>query len=114
MAFTTQCLKKGCNKEQQPLLDLNTGEVLCISCGEVLTSITSFAKAQLKALGQTTRGQKSQKAFSVKCVACKRDTAPNLVNDKLMCMHCKLELTGLSKPFEMIVKNALKTGKSEV
>lgn len=114
MAFTTYCLKKGCNRQQEPLLDLTTGEVRCIDCNETITSITPFAKAQLKALGQTTRTVKSQKAFAVTCAACKKEGAPSLIQDRLLCGFCKKELTGLSKPFEMIVKNALKTGKAVV
>lgn len=108
MPFVTYCQHKGCMKEQQPLLDLDTNDVLCGECGKPITTLTSFAKAQLKTLGQTTKRQKTQRAYSVKCGACQRENPPELADDKLVCRHCSKELTGLSKPFELTVRHALK------
>lgn len=108
MAFRTFCNNKGCGKEQEPLLNLDTNEVLCGECGKSISSLTSFAKATLKSMKQTTKNVKSQEPYSVKCSSCKREGQPNLSGADLVCKFCKTVLTGLSKPFELTVKHALK------
>lgn len=111
MAFVTFCDNKGCRKEQLPLLNTATNEVVCSECGKPINSITSFAKSQLKSLGQVTSKRKTQETYSVKCGSCQKEGRPVLQNDKLICVQCSGEITTLSKPFEIILKKALTSNK---
>lgn len=112
MPFLTYCTNKGCRAEQQPLLNIDTNEVLCSVCGGSINSLTNFAKSQLKSLGQTTKNaQSSKQTYSVKCGLCKKDARPVLRDDKLICCGCNKELTSISGPFSTLLKAALKGSK---
>lgn len=108
MAFQTYCNNKGCNKEQEPLLNLDTNEVECSICGKSISTITPFAKAQMKTIGQIKRKVKGSQAFSVECKQCKKTATPKIVKGKAVCVHCDSVMDHLSDPFVAILKNYVK------
>ncbi len=107
MPFNIQCDNKGCCKQQQPLLNVSTNEVICSECDKPILNVTDFTKRQMKQMGQISRGAKKQQAFSVKCNHCNKDGQPVLNDEKAMCAFCNKEIN-LSGPFLNILKNALK------
>lgn len=111
MAFETNCTNKGCGEFMTPMLDKVDGQVYCSKCDKPLNNIPHFTKIQLKSLGQFRKPKKE--AFSVKCGACKTEALPKLVNDKLMCVACGKEHTTVSKPFEPLIKKAIKEKEQE-
>jgi ribosomal protein L34E len=104
MAFVTYCNNKGCNKEQAPLLDVSTNEVLCSECDRPITTISSFAKNNLKSLGQTTDKAKVRQSFGVKCDSCNKEGQPIIEKDCLRCTYCSKPLTNISKTFENMLR----------
>jgi ribosomal protein L34E len=110
MAFLVYCDNKGCFKQQEPTLDIASNEVHCAECGGVIKSITSFAKAQMKSLGQIKKATK--KAYSIKCDSCSKQEVPVLDGDSLTCAACKKPLNNVSKEFKPLIIQHLKA-KSE-
>ena len=111
MPFLINCDNKGCLKTQAALLDTNNNIVICAECQKEIKNITSFAKHQLKHLGQTMRAKKSQKSFAIKCLHCEAEDVTLLQNDNFFCTTCKKELEHLSPPFKMVLKDAIKNNK---
>jgi hypothetical protein len=108
MAFIIQCDNRGCSKSQAACLDTESNQVICMECGKSITNVSSFAKAQLKSLGQTTKKAKTQQTYSVKCNHCSVINTPTFVQGKLCCKTCKKELTGLGAPFVTLLKDVLR------
>jgi hypothetical protein len=108
MGFRIFCDNKGCGKDNEPVLDKDTGSVLCTECGKEIKSITDFAKRQMVALGQIRRTEKKRQAWAVKCDSCKKEAQPKLENNKLICSACNKELTNIAKPFMEILKQNLR------
>jgi len=126
MGFMTWCDNKGCRKQMEPVLDKDSNEIICTECNQPINSTTDFMKRQMVSLGQVKRADKPRQAWSVKCQACNREGSPELnsadekdannrVVVKLMCGHCKTELTELNKPFaEQVKQNLLTQRKNAV
>lgn len=111
--FRIYCDNKGCNKDMEPLLNLETGKVECTECGGNITNVTSFAIGQMKSMGQVKRDQKVKQAFSVQCKYCTKENGPYL-NDKgqICCSACKKHLDYLAAPFAHMLKQQLETRKN--
>jgi protein-arginine kinase activator protein McsA len=92
---------------QAARLDTATGDVVCVECGFTIKNITVFAKNQLKSFGQTTKQAKKQEPYSIKCEHCGMTAKPVLANDILACSSCHKELTNISAPFKIMLKNVL-------
>jgi len=115
MGFLTYCDNKGCSKQQEPLLNLETNEVECTECGKSIKSITVFAKAQMKGLGQIKRDEQKKQAFSVQCRFCKKENAPKLDQDKkILCSVCNKHLDYLTAPYAHAVRQFLLSKSSKV
>jgi len=110
--FLICCDNKGCGKDQEPLLDVLTNDVHCSECGKVIKSVTSFAKAQMKSLGQVKRDEKKGQAFAVKCSSCKKESPATVVAGKIHCGICKIEMKDLSAPFVQMIKMNTKVQKA--
>lgn len=110
MSFLINCDNRGCMKTQSPLLDLTTNTVVCAECHLVITNVTQFAKSQLKAMGQTTKRHKAQRSYAIKCSHCNVEELPTLVGEQFVCASCKQELTNISAPFKLILKDHIKNG----
>jgi ribosomal protein L34E len=100
MAFIIYCNQKGCGKDQEPSLDIETNEVICSECGKVITGITEFTKVQMKSMGQVKRNVGKRQAFSVKCQSCNKENPPLVKKGKIFCSLCSLEITDLSPFFK--------------
>jgi len=108
MPFSVYCDNKGCGKNTEPLLNLETNEAECVDCGGVIKSITSFAKIQLKSLGQIKRDDKKQQAFSVQCKACKKAAVPEINSEgTILCSLCKCKLD-ISGPYANLIRERFK------
>jgi ribosomal protein L34E len=112
MPFLMNCNNKGCGKYQQPALDLKSNEVICTECGKIIAGVSHFTKTQMKSLGQTVKPPKP--AYSVRCEKCKQESLPKLENNKLVCAGCNVELKNISRPFEILIRNAIKKGEEEL
>jgi len=100
MGFLICCDNKGCFQMMEPLLDIKTNDVICTECGKPINSVTSFAKIQMKSLGQTTRIKRATTSWAVECRYCGASLPPTIKPDgKIVCSHCSAHLDYLSEPF---------------
>lgn len=106
------CNNKGCGKYQQPTLDIKDNEVYCSECGKIIAGVSHFTKVQMKSLGQTRKPPKP--AYSVRCEKCKQEALPKLSNNQLACSWCGELHKNISKPFEILIRNAIKKGEEEL
>jgi uncharacterized paraquat-inducible protein A len=94
-------------KEQTPALDVITNEVLCGECNRPITTITEFAKRQMKSMGQVMTNIKTRTPYAVKCAKCKTENTPLIEGDELTCARCHTVLN-VNKHFAMMFKSAMK------
>ena len=116
MGFLTFCDNKGCGKQMMPLLNLETNNVECTECSRPINSITSFAKTQMKSLGQVKRDEQKKQAFAVQCRFCKKENAPKLGSEnEILCSICGKHLDYLTAPYVHAVRQFLlsRKGKAE-
>lgn len=106
------CNNRGCGKYQQPSLNLKSNEVICGECGQIIAGVSHFTKVQMKSLGQTLKPAKP--AYSVRCEKCKQEALPKLDKNQLVCSWCSEILKNVSKPFEILIRNAIKKGDEEL
>jgi hypothetical protein len=111
MPISINCNNKGCGKYQEPLIDPKTGDVYCSNCDQIIQGISHFTKVQLKTLGQVRRPLKG--AFAIKCNKCKIEALPKLIDDTLVCSGCNTP-SNISKPFEILVRKAIKEGNKDL
>lgn len=110
--FSTNCTTRGCGRFMEPYLDPQTNEVHCSECNGAIQNISSFTKTSMKAMKQVRKSVKE--AFSVRCVKCKVEALPKISDtNKLICVSCNSELN-ISKPFETLVRQAIKVGKQDI
>lgn len=113
MGFLIYCDNKGCGKDQEPVLDVETGEVMCTECGKSIKNVTEFTKKTMRSLGQIKRSERKQQAFSVKCTSCNKENPPK-INEKnlIVCSFCNNELKQIPKPFQQVIRNFFRSQKS--
>lgn len=109
MGFMICCDNKECGQTTEALLDKETDEVYCAApkCGKVIKSVTPFAKASMRTMGQFKRTVKSQEAFAVKCEGCQKMSRPKLNKNALVCPHCGKEHTSLQAPYAHAIRQYL-------
>ncbi|HET8792659.1 MAG TPA: hypothetical protein VFM31_02610 [Nitrososphaeraceae archaeon] len=112
MPFMTHCTNKGCGKQMEPYIDPKDDKVYCADCDRELTTITHFAKIQMKSFKQFK--QKKGMSFAVKCKNCGKDERPKIVKDDIVCPACNKPHTHLSEPFKIMLKEKLKTVGQDV
>jgi ribosomal protein L34E len=110
--FMMNCNNKGCGKYQPPTLNKTDNEVYCSECGKIISGVSHFTKTQLKSLGQTKKPTKT--AFAVRCDKCKTEALPKIDQNKLVCVQCGTECANISKPFEIMIRAAIKKGNEEL
>jgi hypothetical protein len=100
------CDNKGCFDLTEAKLNKDTDEVICMSCGKSISSVTFFMKVTLKTLGQITRSGKKGSSFSIKCEKCNTNNTPKVIKGKIYCSNekCNKEMTNVSP----IMANTLK------
>jgi len=81
------CTTKGCLQQTEAKLNRDTGEVICDSCGNPISNITSFTKKALNSVGQVLRNQ-TKKAFQALCNQCKVHRELYIEGDKAYCKTC--------------------------
>jgi len=112
MGILITCDNKGCYDSMEPLLNINTNEVICSSCGKPIQSVTQFMKIQLKSLGQTTKTQKSNQAYAVKCSACGLVAQPTVTpQGAITCSRCGSQIENLPPPVAQMLRLMLGKGK---
>jgi hypothetical protein len=104
MPFSIQCNNKGCGQVQSPYIDPKTDKVYCSNCDKEISSVTHFAKVQMKSLKQYR--EKKGKSFSVKCTSCNAEDRPLIENHKYLCASCKKDLN-ISEAFKLVLNNYL-------
>jgi|TARA_Y100000034_G_C6828133_1_gene373565 hypothetical protein len=89
-----------CNKEcklsdgvTDGSLDVDSNDVICNECGEVLGDVSPYAKLALKANGDILRS-KNKKAFVFPCNTCEQDVETQFVNGVLVGKGCKNDQVG--------------------
>jgi len=103
--------KKTCG-QVEGYMDPKTDKVYCPLCDNEILNVSHFMKITMKTLKQFR--QKVQVAFGVKCQNCNKESQPILINDKIICPHCKKEHNHLSEPFKIMLKDKLKTVKRDI
>jgi rRNA maturation endonuclease Nob1 len=112
MGILITCDNKGCYDSMEPLLNINTNEVICSSCGKPIQSVTQFMKIQLKSLGQTTKTQKSNQAYAVKCSSCGLVAQPAVTpQGAITCSRCGSQIENLPPPVAQMLRLMLGKGK---
>ena len=112
--FRVYCDNKGCGKDMEPLLNVETNEVECTECGRDIKSIHKFTNTQMKSFGQIKRDQKAKQAFSVQCKTCMKDNPPKLgEGDKILCGVCGVYLDYLTAPYAHAVREFLKSRQTK-
>ena len=106
-----QCNNKGCGQIQNPYIDPKTDKVYCSLCDKEISTVTHFAKMQMKASKQYK--EKSGKSFSVKCSHCNVEDRPILENKKYSCSGCKKELN-ISDAFKAVLNKFLPLTNKEI
>lgn len=103
MAFLTNCDNKGCGKYMEPKLSLQDQKIYCGECNKEIKNISSFAKSQMKSLGQVIKATKS--SYAVRCEKCQLELTPKLSDDNksFVCTNCKNIYTNISKSFEKLL-----------
>lgn len=109
MAFVIFCDQKGCGKENEPLLDVESDSVICSLCGKVIESVTSFTKVSMRSMGQIKRVNKVQIVFPVTCAHCTKIGQPKLVKNNLVCAFCTKIHEHLAGPYAHAIKVFLQT-----
>jgi hypothetical protein len=106
--FKIYCDNKGCGKDMEPLLNVETNDVECTECGRTINCVSKFTKTQMKVLGQIKRDQKAKQAYSVQCRFCSKESPPALdENDNICCSLCNKTLDYLAAPYVHAVKQLL-------
>ena len=87
------CNNKGCNKDGEHKLDVDTNEVLCEFCGKVISTITEPMKRILKSCGQVIRST-HKKSFMFPCLNCKanREILLEETTNNCLCKVCHQEI----------------------
>lgn len=110
MSFTLQCLNKECRKLTEPLLDLETNDVVCSDCGAVIPNITDFVKRQLKFEKKIKSASKKGASFGLKCGSCDNNDTPVFKKNALWCSKCDSKLNATPQfiqIFKMKVNQAI-------
>ncbi len=68
-------------------VDLDSNDVVCDYCGDVVDGISSFAKQSMISAGDVVKHDK-RKAFQFDCVTCKKTVNATLVADELKGVDC--------------------------
>lgn len=106
MGFLINCTNKGCGKQQEPFLDLQTNEVHCAECDGIIANISPFAKNQMRSNKQIRKS--NPQAFTIKCNLCKKEVIPKEVNNDIVCGSCNQPLKQLTSFFKSMLKENLK------
>lgn len=112
--FRIYCDNKGCGRDMEPLLNVETNSVECTECGREVKSVHQFTKTQMKSLGQIKRDNKVKEAFSVQCKTCVKENAPILgPNQEILCSVCNAHLDYLTAPYAHAVREFLQSRKKQ-
>lgn len=112
MAFMMQCTNKGCGKTMEPYIEPKDDKVYCSNCDKEITTLSYFAKAQMKSTKQFK--QKKTMSFGVKCQNCGKEERPKVVKNDIVCPGCQKPHTHLSEPFKIMLKEKLKTVNQDI
>jgi hypothetical protein len=74
-------------------LDVDTDDVMCNECGEVLSEVSSYTKLAMKANGDVIRSKK-KKAFMFPCNTCEKSVETQFVNGVLVGKVCDNDQKG--------------------
>ena len=74
-------------------LDVDTNDVMCNECGEVLSEVSSYTKLAMKANGDIVRSKK-KKAFMFPCNTCENNVETQFVNGVLVGKVCENDQKG--------------------
>ena len=85
------CETKGCRQKTEAKLNVETNEVICDECGNVITKITKFTKKALKDVGQILRSR-SKQPFQALCKTCNESRQLFIEDDKAYCRKCNTQV----------------------
>jgi len=74
-------------------LDVDTNDVICGECGDVVQTVSSYAKISMKANGDIIRTKK-KKAFVFPCNTCEDDVETQFVKGILVGKECPNDQKG--------------------
>jgi hypothetical protein len=74
-------------------LDVDTDNVICNECGEIIEDVSLYSKLALKANGDILRS-KNKKAFVFPCNTCEQDVETQFVNGILVGKECRNNQVG--------------------
>lgn len=69
-------------------LNIETNDVVCNTCGEVINGISEFAKISMKNIGDIKRINK-KKAFVFPCKTCNKSVETEVITGKVIGKGCK-------------------------
>ena len=74
-------------------LDVDSDEVMCNECGEVIGGVSSYSKLSMKTNGDIIRS-KNRKAFMFPCLTCDDNVEAHFVNGILVGKGCSMSQEG--------------------
>lgn len=104
MAFLLWCPNKGCRKQNEAMLDVDTNEVYCGECNGLIPNVPVFTKTQMKTLKQVRKPVKE--AFAMECGKCKKKALPKFENNQFLCVFCN-SIIKVNQYFVELVKKAI-------
>lgn len=114
MEFRCYCDNVNCHKEMNPVVDKNTLVAYCTICNQPINNVSIFMKRQLVCNGQIVKQEVKKSAWSLKCHSCTQIGTPIDQDGKLCCAFCKKELKNINPVSEKLIKQYLKSKKSEL
>lgn len=91
-------------------LDLETENVICNQCGDIINGISSFAKNSMKISGDVIK--KPKRAFSFKCISCDKYLQVAFINHKACGKDCQTPGKCMFKITESM-RNAIEVCQSD-
>jgi hypothetical protein len=86
------CTTKGCLQSTEAKLDRDTEEVICDSCGNAISNVTSFTKKALSSVGQVLRN-KARKPFQQQCPTCRTGRSLFVREERAYCEVCSRQIS---------------------
>lgn len=105
------CTTKGCLRQTDAKLDIQSNEVICEECGNPISNITPFTKKALKSCGQILRG-KNKEPFQALCQTCNAMRSLYVEEGKAFCKVCNTQVH-ITAAFKKGLEEYLKGKKKE-
>jgi predicted nucleic acid-binding Zn ribbon protein len=114
MEFRCYCDNQECHQEMNPVVDKDTLVAYCTVCNKPINNVSVFMKRQLVYNGQVVKQEVKKSAWALKCPKCTQTGTPIEQDGKLCCAFCKEPIPNVNPVSEKLIRQYLKSRKSEL